>query len=290
MCDWVAGAAELLEPLYEALKKDVLKENYLQADETTLKVQDPEVKDRLHTGYLWSALAPPNKVFFHYAESRAGEVPKELFKDRKAFIQTDAYAGYNTVYLPNGCTRIACLAHIRRKFIETRSVAKTKADSILSLIAELYKLERKLEDRSPEERMERRKKKAFPLLKRLYRLLRLQKRNTLPQTPYAKALNYALENSRPMLQYLRDGSYRIDNNLIENQMRPIALGRKNYLFAGSHEGARRAAIIYSLLNTCRLNNVNSFDYLRDVIKRIHSHPASQIAELLPYNWTPRNMG
>lgn len=277
-------------PLYEGLKKELLQESYLQADETTLKVQDPEVEGRLHTGYLWSILGPPNRVFFHYAESRAGEVPRELLKDFKGRLQTDAYAGYNPVFLPDACERIACMAHIRRKFIETKKSAKSASGKILPLIAELYKLERLLKDKPPTERYERRKKKAFPILKKLYRILRTQRKTTLPQSPYAKALNYAWEQRVPMLRYLRDGRYEIDNNQIENQMRPIALGRKNYLFAGSHEGAKRAAVIYSLLNSCKINGVNSYDWLRDVLRKVHLQGVS-VNELMPHNWKPDcNMG
>jgi transposase len=290
MCGWVEGAAELMLPLYEGIRKELLEETYLQADETTLKVQDPEVEGSLHTGYLWSLLGPPNRVFFHYAESRAGEVPKELLEEFKGRLQTDAYAGYNPVFLPSSCERIACMAHIRRKFIEAQSTSKSAASKVIALIAELYKLERQLRDKPPDERFKRRKKKAFPLLKKLYRLIREQRRTTLPQAIYAKALNYAWEQRVAMLRYLRDGRYEIDNNLIENQMRPVALGRKNYLFAGSHEGAKRAAVLYTLLNTCKLNGVNSYDYLRDVLTRINL-PGVTLRELLPQYWKPSgNMG
>ena len=229
-------------------------------------------------------------VLFHYAESRAAEVPKELLKEFKGRLQTDAYAGYNPVFLPDACERIACMAHIRRKFIETEKSAKSASGKILTLIAELYKLERLLKDKSPEERYERRRKKAFPILKKLYCVLRMQRKTTLPQSQYAKALNYAWEQRVPMLRYLRDGRYEIDNNLIENQMRPIALGRKNYLFAGSHKGAKRAAVIYSLLNSCKINGVNSYDWLRDVLRKVHLRGVS-VSELMPHNWKPeRNMG
>ena len=133
---------------------------------------------------------------------------------------------------------------------------------------------------------ERRRKKAFPLLRKLYRTIQAQRRSILPQSVYAKALNYAWEQRVPMLQYLRDGRVEIDNNLIENQMRPVALGRKNYLFAGSHDGAKRAAVLYTILNTCKLNGVNSFDYLYDVLRKVHV-PGVSLSELLPQNWKQR---
>jgi len=285
LCGWVAGAVDLLMPLYETMKKELLSESYLQGDETTLKVQDGETKGKLHTGYLWAMLGPPNKVLFHYAESRAGAVPLALFKDFRGRLQTDAYAGYNPVLIPEQCERIACMAHIRRKFIEAQATAKQDAQKVLQVIAELYKLERTLKGRLPEERLERRKRRAFPLLRKLYRLIRQQRKRTLPQSVYAKALSYAWDQRIPMLRYLRDGRYEIDNNLIENQMRPVALGRKNYLFAGSHEGARRAAVLYTFINSCRLNKINAFEYLRDVFTRIHT-PGVHVQELLPHNWQP----
>ena len=143
---------------------------------------------------------------------------------------------------------------------------------------------------------ERRRKKAFPLLRKLYRTIQAQRRSILPQSVYAKALNYAWEQRVPMLQYLRDGRVEdgrvedgrveSDNNLIENQMRPVALGRKNYLFAGSHDGAKRAAVLYTILNTCKLNGVNSFDYLYDVLRKVHV-PGVSLSELLPQNWKRR---
>ena len=286
MCGWVAGGVELLLPIYEAIKKELLEENYLQADETHIKVQDHDCEGKLHQGYLWAMLGPPKRVFFHYAKSRAGEIPIELFEGFEGRIQTDAYAGYNKVYLPETCERIACLAHIRRKFIEAQSSSK-KDDSqrVLAVIAELYKLEKSLKGRTPDERYLQRKKKAFPLLRKLYRLVREQRKRTLPQSPYAKALNYAWPQRVAVLRYLRDGRYEIDNNLIENQMRPVALGRKNYLFAGSHDGAKRAAVLYTLLNCCKLNGINSFDYLRDVLKRVH-RPGEKLVDLLPHNWKP----
>ena len=282
MSDWIGGLAKLLEPIYQRLIEQIKSLDYFQADETTIKVQDETVKGKLHTGYLWAMLGPPGMVAYHYAKSRAGEVPKKLFEGCKATIQTDAYAGYNVVFLPNGCRRLACMAHIRRKFIEAEASAKSACTQVLTLIAKLYKLEKQSKDLSTDERCALRKKKAFPELRRLYRLLRQLRRATLPQAALSKALQYAWSQKKEVLCYLRDGRFEIDNNQIERQMRPIAVGRKNYLFAGSHDGAHSAAVLYSLINTCKLNKVNAFDYLRDVLVRIHR--PGKIEDLLPQNW------
>ncbi len=291
LCGWVAGAAELLMIIYEKLIEVVLSNNYVQADETTLKVQDHTIAGKLHTGYLWAVLAPPNLVYFHYAESRAGEVPKDMFKDFCGKVQTDAYAGYNPVFLPGKCKRIGCMAHVRRKFIEVeRSSKRAGCQKILKLISQLYKIERAIKTLTPEERYQQRLKKSFILMRKLYETIRHEKKYALPESPYYKALRYAWEQSIPMLQVLRDGRYELDNNLIENQMRPVALGRKNYLFAGSHEGAKRAAVLYSLINSCKLNGIDPYHYLSDVLRRIHT-PGVKIEELLPHTWQrPGGMG
>ena len=285
MSDWCAKVFELLVPLYESLWKDILNEPYIQADETSIKVQDSSKKGTLHTGYLWGALSPPSKIgCFHYAQSRAGEVPKELFKGFKGVIQTDAYAGYNPVFLPDEVSRMACMAHIRRRFIALQKTYSTEANAIVALMAKLYAVEKETRLLSALERKQIRRKKAMPYLVKLYRYIRALRKTTLPKSLLRGALDYAWSQRHPMLQYLRDGIFEIDNNLIENQMRPVALGRKNWLFAGSHDGASRTALFYSLLDTCRLNKVNPYEWLRFVLQNIHSHPASRINELLPQNW------
>jgi len=290
LCGWVAAAVEVLMPIYEELKKEILIQSYVQADETTLKVQDKSKQGKLHTGYLWAVHAPPNKVFFHYGESRASEVAISIFEGYRGRVQTDAYAGYNKIFLPDTCERIACMAHIRRKFIEASASSKrTECAKIISQIAQLYKSEKLIKGLDHLERYEIRKKKSFGIMKKLYTLIRQEKQKVLPESPYAKALNYAWEQGGAMLQFFKDGKYEIDNNLIENQMRPVALGRKNYLFAGSHEGARRAAVLYSLINSCKLNKVSPYDYLQDVLRRIHT-PGVKVSQLLPHNWaSPVNM-
>lgn len=292
MCEWVAGVVKLLMPLYDRYRQELLVERYLQADETTIKVQDEECeKGKLHTGYFWTMLSPPTeergaRVLHFYAPSRVAEIPKELFKGFEGTLQTDLYAGYNEVCLPVTVNRLACLAHIRRKFIEAQPKAKADCTEILTIIARLYEVEAKARGKTADERYILRRKKAVPHLKKLYRTLKRIRRRAMPETALAAAVSYAWKQRRELLRYLRDGAFEIDNNMIERMMRPIALGRKNYLFAGSHDGARRAAVLYTFLSTCRLNNVNAFHWLTDVLKRIHEHPASRIHELLPHRWKP----
>lgn len=287
MCDWIAGACELLSPLWKALKQELLSLNYLQADETTIKVQDHEEKDgHLHTGYFWSLLSPVIKVaIFQYYESRAGACAADLLDGFAGVLQTDLYAGYNQVVLPGTVQRLACLAHVRRKFVEAQPSAQKECARVLELIAKLYHFESDWKSLAPPERTTRRHKHAKEVLAKLHAyLLDLQQR-TLPRAVLAEALNYTLGQWPEVERYLQDGRYEIDNNPVERQIRPIAIGRKNYLFAGSHQGAQNAAIIYSLFATCKLHKVNPFNWLKDVLPRL-SDRKSKLEDLLPHRWQP----
>jgi transposase len=287
MCDWIEAVVELLFPLWRALKKEVLSYPYVQADETSIKVRDLEVlkdKQKLFTGYFWAVHAPPDLAFFEYHPSRASDSAKEVLKDFKGVVQTDAYAGYNAVVLPDDVQRLACMAHIRRKFIENQKFASKPASQIIQQIAKLYKLEEKWKDLEPEEKLARRQSKAEPVFDELFQMIEKSSQSLLPKNGLQDALKYALKQKEQMKLYLSNATYHIDNNPIERQIRPIALGRKNFLFAGSHDGAKRAAVLYSLLATCKLNKVNPGEWLTDVLRRIPAHPINQISDLLPHRW------
>lgn len=302
MCDWVAGVVELINPLYVALLEEIFKQFYIHADETTLKVQDNTEEGKCHTGYLWGLHAPPifgppdstgdpsllrgALVWFHYDKSRSGDIPNQILKDYQGAVHTDAYAGYNQIYLPNRCVRVACLAHIRRKFLESQKIAGKEVTKILTMIAQLYKLESNL--KTPEQRLAIRQTKSIQIVTELFDFLKATKVRTLPKSDFMKALNYALNQEVEVLRIFENGNFDLDNNAIERQMRPVAIGRKNYMFAGSHEGANRAAVLYSLLNTCKLNKVNPWEWLKDVIIRISSDNSVKPADLLPHNWKKSN--
>lgn len=282
MCDWIGKVTELLLPLYSALRAEIMTHPYLQADETTIKVQDGAREGKCHTGYLWGAHAPPNLVWFHYAPSRAGEVPKEIFKDYRGTVQTDAYAGYNPVFLPNTCQRIACLVHVRRKFVEVQKTAGKECTKILKLIAEIYRAESqaKMDGTLKEVRSGRTKQR----IEQLFTDLHFTYGRILPSSPLAGAIRYAIEQEAEIRRITESENFHLDNNSIERQMKQIAIGRKNYLFAGSHDGARRAAVLYSLLNTAKLNKVNPWEWLRDILVRISSDRTATAADLLPHRW------
>lgn len=281
MCDWILEAVNrYLSPLHLALKKMLIEgTDYLHADETTIKIQDREIEGKCHTGYLWGMASTELKaVLFEYFPSRAGAVAEVIFKDFKGALQTDLYAGYNKVILPeNGVKRLACLAHIRRKFIEVQKEAPKEASKVLLIIASMYKLEKQYAGLSPPERKEIRDKKIRPLLLELKDYLNQLSVKTLPKAGLRVAISYTLGQWDAVERILEDGRYNLDNNPIERLIRPIAVGRKNYLFAGSHEGAQRAAVIYSLLGTAKLNKINPYDWLVDVFTNMRGLSDQQAA-------------
>lgn len=288
MSSWVGGVTDLLIPLYIAVKEDILYQYYIQADETSIKIQDGVIPGKCHSGYLWGLLGPPNKIWYHYAPGRAGATPKELLKEYRGIVQTDAYAGYNPVFMPDGAKRIACLAHVRRKFIEIEKSAGKVAADILLRIAKIYHLEG--DAKNPEELLKIRQQYTQKLCAELIEALKAHAARALPRSPLMKALSYALSQKEEIARIFKSGECALDNNAIERQMKQIAIGRKNYYFAGSHDGAHRAAVLYSLLGTCRLNKVNPWEWLRDVLARINDPKGGSVKELLPYNWKPRPVG
>jgi transposase len=284
MCEWLGFIAELLHALHRAIKAELLRQGYLQADETTIKIQEGAEPGRCHTGYLWGLLGPPplNLVYFHYADSRAGEVPKALLDGFEGVLQTDLYAGYNQVYIPERTVRAGCWAHVRRKLLGIVKLAERDVNQALMLIAELYRIEGK--GHSQEELLTVRQKKSAPVIQKLHEHLMTWSARTLPQSEVRKVIQYALTQWEALTLFLSHPHVALDNNLIENQMRPVALGRKNWMFAGSHEGAMRAAIFFSIINSCRLNKVNTWLYLNDVLPRLARGEAPET--LLPDRWVP----
>ena len=225
-------------------------------------------------------------MYYRYAPTRASSIPLEIFAGFKGYIQTDLYAGYNVVYLPENVTRLGCLAHVRRKFLEKNAASNPKANSIVAQIAQLYGIEKQAKSLSVEERALVRREKSLPLLEKLFTKIEQLHQELLPRNPLREATEYALKQKEELMRYVERGDFQIDNNAIERQMRPIAVGRKNYMFAGSDAGAEAASIFYSLINSCKLNKINPRDYLADVIRRLPTHPVANIAELLPHNWKP----
>lgn len=287
LSDWVSRSCQELAVLYEAHRKLILGSGYLEGDETTIKVLDKDKKGKTHLGYYWVYRAPlENLVLFDYREGRGREGPKELLKDFKGYLQTDGYEVYEYFGNVEGITLVGCMAHARRKFKEALDNDRSRAEHVLTVMHKLYAIERVAKDAglSYGQRYVLRQEEAVPILEELEGWMKETYPAVLPQSPIGKAIAYSLQRWGKLCLYTTDGKLQIDNNLVENAIRPVALGRKNYLFAGSHNAARRAAMIYSLLGTCKINNINPFEWLRDVLERIPTHPINKIEELLPHKW------
>lgn len=286
LTDWIGATCTLLDPLYEVLRKQVLSSNYLQADETPIKVLDKGKKGTTHRGYHWVYHSAQERlVLFDYREGRGREGPTECLKDFKGHLQTDGYIVYEDFDKKPGITLLHCMAHARRKFDEAKDNDLVRASYVLAEMQKLYALERQGKENrlSDEELHHLRQREAIPLLKSLKQWMLENYKAVLPQSVIGQAIFYSLQRWDKLNIYTTDGRLRIDNNLVENTIRPVAIGRKNYLFAGSHNGARRAAMLYSFLGTCKMNQVNPFDWLQQVLIRIPEHPVNKIQLLLPNN-------
>lgn len=284
LTDWISGTCTLLEPLYEVLKKKVLSSDYLQADETPIKVLDKDKKGTTHRGYHWVYHAPIERlVLFDYRQGRGREGPNDILQNFRGHLQTDGYAVYEDYDRKAGVTLLHCLAHARRKFDEAKDNDLARAEYALTQIQKLYAIERQARDNNltAEHRYALRQEKSLPVLTELKHWMLENYKSVLPKSAIGQALHYSLERFDKLMIYASDGKLEIDNNLVENAIRPVAIGRKNYLFAGSHNGAKRAAMLYSLLGTCKMNNVNPFQWLRLTLDNIPAHPVNRLHELLP---------
>jgi transposase len=285
--NWIKQGCHLLIPLFEAHRRQVLAASYLSVDETPIKVIDKTKKGTTHQGYYWVYYDTVNKLaMFQYQTGRAAQWPRETLKDYQGYLQTDGYAGYEQFDNMSGITTLNCWAHARRKFFDALDYDKQKATAVLEQIQYLYKIESHCRDNTytPEQIKQYRQEHSIPALASLHTVLKEQLNEALPQSPLGKALQYSLARWNKLCVYTQAGELRIDNNLIENSIRPVALGRKNYLFAGSHEAAQNGAMLYSLFATCRLHHINPVEWLVDVLSKIKDHRINKIDELLPQNY------
>ena len=284
---WFSSVCTLLEPLYNTLINKILECDYLMADETPIPVQTTEKKGATHTGYHWIYYSPTEHlVCFHYRESRSKDGPVEFLKNFKGALQTDGYAGYNDFDKKHEVKLLACMAHARRKFEHALDNNKELAEYALLEFQKLYEIERfARENNLPQEQIkELRLEKSLPILDSFELWLKLKQAQTLPKSAIGQAISYTLNLWQRLKRYTHDGKYQIDNNLIENSIRPSAIGRKNYLFAGSHEGAKRLAMMYSFFGTCKINDINPLQWLTHVLKVIPDWKANKLYELLPQNF------
>jgi len=285
--DWAQATLNQLSALYEAHKRLVLQSSYLHADETPLKVMDENKKGTTHRGYYWVYHNSREKmVLFDYRTGRGREGPDDILKDYKGYLQTDGYAVYEDFDKRQGITLLHCMAHARRKFTDALESDRARAGHALAMFGQLYAAERSITDGAltGDAIMQLRQQQSVPVLDALKEWMANEYPKVLPKSPVGQAMAYCLPRWEKLCIYTSDAKLNIDNNPVENAIRPVAIGRKNYLFAGSHEAAQRAAMVYSLFATCRLHHVNPHDWLKDVLQRMHLYSTSNIAELLPQNW------
>lgn len=287
---WVAGVCDLIKPVWEALMYLVLEAGYLHADETTIKVLDKSKKGKSHQGYFWVYRDSINElVLFDYQRGRSREGPEIVLKDFQGYIQTDGYDVYEHFDKKQGITQLCCMAHARRKFHEALDNDKGRSEYALTQIKLLYDIERKCKDFCDNDRKQMRQQKAVPILEELGRWMKKEYMGVLPKSTIAGALAYSINRWDKLSLYTTDGKLQIDNNPVERSIRPVTLGRKNYLFCGSHQAAKRTAMLYSLMGTCKLHDVNPYVWLKDIISRLPSHPTNRMEELLPHIWCKQNL-
>ncbi len=285
--DAIGATCELLNPLYERQRKIIQQAGYLMVDETGIRVQDSETKGKCHRGYFWvyyDPLCPA--AFFDYRQTRSRAGPEKMLADFSGYLQTDGYQGYDEIGARKSIIHVACFAHARRYFSDALPNDAVRAEWMLLRIQKLYEVERKARESgyTHDERYHIRQAEALPVLTEIKEWLDTERQKVVPKSAIGKAVAYMIKYWQRLNVYTTVGMLEIDNNPVENAIRPVALGRKNYLFAGSHDGARRAAIIYSLVVTAQLHGLEPFEYMRDVIARLPEHPQKQLDELLPQNW------
>lgn len=280
LCGLFHGAVNSLRPLYEHLMSLIAQSSLVQADETTMKVQQ---KGKTRRGYLWTFLAG-DLIGYRFSPSRSGKTPLDVLGSTTGTLVVDAYTGYNRVTTPEGRTLAGCLAHARRKFFDALETAP-EAQVALDLILDIYQVEREATDggfATTAEHLARRQTESRAAMERLRSWCEEQKPHHLPKGPLGKAIRYALAQWEPLTRFLEDAQIPVDNNASERALRVAALGRKNYLFVGHDEAGQNAAVLYSLVSTCEALGVNPLDYLI----RVQTHPNSAVDELLPHKWHP----
>jgi hypothetical protein len=290
LCDWIEKGALALQPIVREIKKELLAGDYLQVDETPVKVMDPEVKGRCATGFLWVAGTPGADVIFEFHPGRGKEYAAELIGDFKGHLQRDGYSAYGALVREDqeGLIPVGCWGHARRKFVEAAELQDAAALEIVGEIRKLYFIERRARDDclKPEPRLKLRQDLAAPILQGLHPRLESVRERSLPQSPLGKACSYALGEWRALTRYLENGRLEIDNNLTENAIRPSAVGKKNWLFIGHPDAGWRSAVIYSVIVSCRRRGIDPWEYVRDVFKRLPGMQQSELSTLLPRCWKP----
>jgi transposase len=285
MCDWVRDCADLLSPIVRYMQTIILESKKIHTDDTPVPVQDGS-RTQTRKGYLWAYIGDNNDVVFDYTPTHSRDGPVAFLGDYSGYVHADAYKGYDAFFEKGKATEVACWAHTRRKFFDSLTTDPRRAHIMLAMIGKLYDVERQAKEENLDAiaLRELRQEQSKPILGEISGRLDDWSIEVLPKSPVGQAVGYARGQWIALNRYTEDGDLDIDNNLSERVLRTVAIGRKNWLFAGSDAGAERAAIIYSLVASCKLCEIDPFEYLRDVLDRVSTHPASKIAELTPPSW------
>ena len=286
MCDWVGKAADLCEPLVNRMHENILQSPIINTDDTSIPVKSPNRKGSTFNGYLWAYIDNQKNVVFDFTPTRSRNGPLEFLEDYSGYVQADAYSGYDEFFRKGNATEVGCHAHARRKFEYALDSDPVRAARMMVLWGRLYEIESraKREDYDSAQLLEARQKEAKPILHEIGTLLEEYQHQVLPRSPMGKAVTYSVNQWQALNRYIEDPILSIDNNVSERTLRMVVIGRKNYMFAGSESGAKRAAIIYSLVASCKLNSHDPFAYFNDVLRKVSTHPSSKIDQLLPNNW------
>lgn len=284
---WVKNALILFVGLYELHKQQILDSGYINVDETGIRVLDDDTKGKAHRGFYWVYHSQELKAsLFDYQPGRGREGPDSILEKYIGFLHTDGYTVYDKIGARKGIIHLGCMAHARRYFVDALVNDAPRADHALKMFQQLYAIEDRIktEGLQGDEIVQLRQKEAVPVLQAMKQWMTEEYIKVRPTSPIGKAMAYSLPRMDKLTVYTTNARLSIDNNPVENAIRPLAIGRKNYLFAGSHEAAQRAAMMYSFFNTCRLHKINPYEWLKDVLERMHLYSSSNLHELLPQNW------
>ena len=288
--NWFHTGAHSLLPLYHLLIKDILTQGYIQGDETPIPVLSKNKPGATHRGYMWAFHSPDIKaVAFNYDPSRSTQAAQIILDDFSGILQTDGYTVYENIAKREDIELIYCMAHARRKFFDAQQTNSSLAQYFLNRLQVLYEIERQARDGKYafDQRLQLRQDKAVPILRELEQWLIEQHadKTLLPKSLIRKAIDYSLSRWKGLMAYAHNGRLEIDNNLVENTIRPIALGRKNYMFAGSHDAAQNLAVLYSIIGTCEKNNINAHQYLHWLLRKVATCKITPQA----LNWLPHHI-
>jgi transposase len=287
MGGWLGQCADLLKPLYGSMKKVLFQSKVIGTDDTSVKVLDVKLPFA-RTGRIWPYYGDPDHpvILYDYTATRERAGPEEFLKGYRGYLQADAYGGYDAFFkdAARGLIEVGCWAHARRYFHKALESDQAHMGPALLLIAQLYRVEEKARPLIAEDRLRLRQLHAQPILEKLRNYLLEIQGEVLPKSSEGRAVRYTLKNWTALTRYCEDGDFQIDNNATERAIRGIAVGRNNWVFFGSDEGGKTAAVLRSFVASCQRVGVDPFVWLKDILSRIADHPITRIAELLPHNW------